>query len=305
MKADQTRIIQIGEYDVSIREGGLYDRFRSNPPLSVIKQELPSTDLSWFRQLPKNKIDMGFESFSPNFYYDNSLITAVFTADLASLTELMPKEVLAHVQPLRICLDRGLVAITAYAYHYCDNDSYNEFAISIITNKPNKPNRGSLSLIGQAISRGFWGYVLKLPVNTELAKVRGVVGYNLPKWQTQIDQIQGADSVHFDIYDQTTGALDLVMKGRKLANLSKKESFVTNSFTNLNQNGELTFGYAVSRQLRHASSRKKGSVELTLHSGHLSRFIQNLGLGSLVKYEYVPMFQSALYAPQPLNELLK
>jgi len=36
------------------------------------------------------------------------------------------------------------------------------------------------------MTNDFWGYVLKLPVDTELARVRGVVGYNLPKWLTEI-----------------------------------------------------------------------------------------------------------------------
>lgn len=43
---------------------------------------------------------MGFEFYSPNFYYRNSRGTAVFTADLDRLKQLMPAEVLEQVQPL-------------------------------------------------------------------------------------------------------------------------------------------------------------------------------------------------------------
>lgn len=41
-------------------------------------------------------------------------------------------------------------------------------------------------------------------------------------------------------------------------------------------------------------------MKLTLTEGSLSTYIKALDLGKLVKYEYVPEFQSALYAPKPL-----
>ncbi len=79
-----------------------------------------------------------------------------------------------------------------------------------------------------------------------------------------------------------------------------KEALVTNSFTNIDQQGQLTTGYTTSRQLRHASSSSADDVKLTLTDGSLSRFIESLDLGRMVKYEYVPNFQAALYAPKPL-----
>ena len=43
------------------------------------------------------------------------------------------------------------------------------------------------------------------------------------------------------------------------------------------------------------------TMQLTLTDGSLSRFIESLKLGKMVKYEYVPDFQAALYAPKPLQ----
>jgi len=196
------------------------------------------------------------------------------------------------------------VAFTAYSYHYCDNDSYNEVALSIITNKPGRSNLGPLTLVGQSLSKDYWGYVLKLPVNTELARVRGVVGYNLPKWLTGIDVTEDAHKVTYDIVDSRTGKVDVVFQAAKLAELSQKDELVTNSFTNTDRNGELTYGYAVSRQLSHASSRDGDSARLILGDGELSSYIKSLKLGKMLKYEYVPQFQSALYAPKPLGALV-
>ncbi|MGC4060799.1 MAG: acetoacetate decarboxylase (ADC) [Aquabacterium sp.] len=292
--------IELAGNEVPVVKGGLYDRYRSNPPLSVIAAEAPALDLSWFKQIKKEKVDIGFESYSPNFYYQNSRVTAIFTADLAALKSLMPAKVFETVQPLQVWPGRGLIALTAYTYRYCDNDSYNEVGLSVVTNRPGSTSWGPLTLLSQAMAGDFWGYVLKLPVNTELARVRGVVGYNLPKWLTGITYKETENSVIVEILDSETGKIDVTLETQRLPDLSSKETLVRNSFTNIDRKGQLTAGYAVSRQLRHASSTSGDSVKLNLTDGSLSTYIKALKLGKLVKYEYVPEFQSALYAPKPL-----
>lgn len=299
-KPTETTAIHFAGHEVPVVKGGLYDRYRSNPPLAVIEAEAPDVDLSWFKGLKKEKVDIGFASYSPNFYYRNSRVTAIFTADLDRLRELIPAKVLEQVQPLQVWPGRGLVALTAYTYQFCDNDSYNEIGLSVITNRPGGSSLGPLTVMSQAMSNDFWGYVLKLPVNTELARVRGVVGYNLPKWLTGISYRETDKSVVVEILDSQTGKVDVTLETSKLDDLSNKISMVTNSFTNIDQQGQLTTGYATSRQLSHASSTRAETVSLGLTEGSLSMFIKSLKLGKMLKYEYVPEFQSALYSPKPL-----
>lgn len=294
-----TNISMAGQV-VPVVKNGLYDRYRSNPPLSVIAAESPDVDLNWFKQLKKEKLDIGFDSYSPNFYYKNSRVTAIFTADLDKLKSLMPAKVLSTVQPLQVWPGRGLVALTAYTYNYCDNDFYNEIGLSVVTNQPGSANLGPITLLSQSMSKDFWGYVLKLPVNTELARVRGVVGYNLPKWLTDITYKETDSAVVVEIFDSETKKIDVTIESQKLSDLSTKEALVKNSFTNIDRKGQLTTGYALSRQLSSASSSNADSVKLNLTDGSLSTYIKALKLGKLVKYEYVPNFQSALYAPKPL-----
>ena len=296
-------VIDIAGHDVPVVAGGLYHRYRSNPPLEVIAQQAPDADLSWFKTLTKTEVDIGFTSWSPNFYYDNSRISVIYTADLDRLQALVPVAIRDRVQPLSIWPGRGLVVLTARAYHHCDNDRYNELAISIVTNKPGNANLGPLTLAGQALGKDFWGYVLKLPVNTELARVRGVVGYNLPKWLTRIDYTDTGSVLRFEIGYGESGT-DLVLEGAKLDAVSTEDNVVRNSFINLDSKGERVFGYADSRQLRHGSSGDSADVSLQLGGGELSEFIRTLKLGKMIRYEYVPEFQSALYAPQPLAALL-
>ncbi|WP_300424609.1 hypothetical protein [uncultured Thalassolituus sp.] len=296
--------IELAGHQVPVVKDGLYDRFRSNPPLSVIADESPDTDLSWFRTLKKEKLDVGFETYSPNFYYENTKVTAIFTADIDRLRELMPVELMDDVQPLKIWPGRGLVALTAYAYHYCDNDTYNEISLAIVTNKPGGSTFGPLSLIGQGKDASFWGYVLKLPVDTKLAAVRGVVGYNLPKWVTGIHYREEASSLVFEVMDSDTGKVDFVLETAKLNDISEQPTFVTNSFTNIGHQGERTWGHAVSRHMKHGSSMDGDKVSLTLGSGSFSEYLRELDLGKMIRYDYVPDFQSALYAPESLDELL-
>jgi hypothetical protein len=294
-------VIDIGGHSVPVLKEGLYDRYRSNPPLSVIREESPETDLSWFETIEKEKVDIGFESWSPNFYYENTKVTAIYTADIDRLRELLPDAVEEHSKPIQIWPGRGLVALTAYSYHYCDNDTYNEISLAIVTNAPDSSNLGPFSLVSQAMDKNFWGYVLKLPVDTELAKVRGVVGYNLPKWVTGIEYRVTPESIVFEVADAATGRTDFVLETAKLEDVSEEPSLVTNSFVNLDRNNELTTGYAVSRQLSYASSMDDGDVSLVLGSGSFSEYLRSLDLGEMVRYDYVPDFQSALYAPEPLN----
>ncbi|MCG8317015.1 MAG: acetoacetate decarboxylase family protein [Pseudomonadales bacterium] len=296
-------IIDIAGYDVPVVAGGLYDRYRSNPPLSVIADEAPGIDLSWIEGIEKVKMDIGFESYSPNFFYENSKITAIYTADIDRLRELMPTELLDHIQPLELFPGRGVVALTAYAYHYCDNDYYNEFSLSIATNKPGKKNMGLISLVHQLLTNDYWGYILKLPVDSELARVRGVIGYNLPKWLTDITYEETSQAIRFEIYDETTGEIDVIFQGSILDTSTNSSNIVKNSFSNINQAGVLQYGYTDTRNQSHATSMKGSNVSLILSNGSLSEYIRALDLGLMIRYEYVPEFQSALYAPELLNNL--
>lgn len=303
VKSDST-IIDLGGHQVPILKDGLYDRFRSNTPLSVIALERPDIDLSWFKSIDKEKKDVGFETYSPNFYYSNSSITVIYKADMKRLKELIPEEVRDIVKPISISPSKGLVAITAYAYHYCDNDSYNELSISVVTTKPEKSNWGVFSLLGQLKNKSLWGYVLKLPVDTELARVRGIVGYNLPKWSIPINYDNSGNTMDFTFYDEN-GNYDFAMKGNKLDVSKTKTDIVRSNFININEKGQLTHGYSDTRALQKSTSKKKNDINLELSNGPLSSFIKSLNLGKMIRYDYQPEFQTALYTPELVEDIKK
>lgn len=297
--AENNATVGLAGHDVPVLAGGLFDRYRSNPPLSVVQAERPALDLSWFEGIQKEKKEVGFTTYSPNFYYDNSSITAIYTADMARIESLIPQEVRDVVKPISFAPGKGLVAITSYAYHYCDNDNYNELSISVVTTRPHQRNWGLISLMGQLKDESLWGYVLKLPVDTELARVRGVVGYSLPKWKIPIDYSAEGEAVAFTYYDET-GKVDFSMVGKKLDTADSTPAVSRMNFVNLNAQGRLTHGFTDVRGVERASSRAGEDVTLALTDGPLSTFIRSLGLEKLVRYDYQPVFQAALYTPEPL-----
>lgn len=146
---EKDTIIELAGLQMPVLKGGLFDRYHSNSPMDVIAKERPDIDLSWFKTIQKEKKEVGFTTYSPNFYYSNSSITAIYTADMGKIKELIPNEVKDLVKPISYTPGRGLIAITSYAYHYCDNDLYNELSISIVTTKPGSNNWGLISLMGE------------------------------------------------------------------------------------------------------------------------------------------------------------
>lgn len=297
--AANTATVELGGHDVPVLKGGLFDRYRSNPPLSVVQAERPALDVSWFEGIEKQKKEVGFTTYSPNFYYDNSSISAIYTADMATIEKLIPDELRAVIKPISFAPGKGLIAISSYAYHYCDNDSYNELSISIVTTRPDQRNLGLISLMGQLKDESLWGYVLKLPVDSELGRVRGVVGYNLPKWKIPIDYSAEGETMAFTYYDEA-GKVDFSMTGKKLDTTGSTPAIMRMNFVNLDRQGVPTHGFADIRAVERASSRAGDSVQLALGDGPLSTFIRSLGLERLVRYDYQPQFQVALYTPEPV-----
>ena len=80
----------------------------------------------------------------------------------------------------------GLVALTFCSYLICDNDPYKEVPIAIVVRQPGRDNYSTTQLLSSIWNRAFYGHVLSLPADTEIARVRGVYGYQFPKWHQGI-----------------------------------------------------------------------------------------------------------------------
>ncbi|KGE13452.1 hypothetical protein [Sphingobacterium deserti] len=87
IKPEQT-IIDFADHQAPVSKNVLNDGFRSKRALSVIEKERLDIDFSCFKSLQKEKEEIGFVTYSPNFNMSNSSITVIYTANMKTLKKL-------------------------------------------------------------------------------------------------------------------------------------------------------------------------------------------------------------------------
>ena len=70
--------------------------------------------------------DLSLEGKLPVFYYDNTAMTAIYTASTDMVRRLLP---MPDMYPVEVVKGRALAAFTAFEYRATDIDPYNEFSI--------------------------------------------------------------------------------------------------------------------------------------------------------------------------------
>lgn len=127
-------------------------------------------DAPFFQGVPQHAIPWrGSTVMSPSFYYDFTMLTAMFLAPLRGLAALLPSR---RLYPLRITPWHGVLYLAAYEYRDTDIGPYNEVAISI----PVSMDRPSIPFTGILWPRPAEpdGFLVHLPVTTAIAMDLGV-----------------------------------------------------------------------------------------------------------------------------------
>ena len=118
----ETVEVEFAGHKVAVPKGGYYDRFRSNPDLDAVARDPAAGNIDFFRRIPKVQLQTRLgPTWSPNFYYRASTVQLLFLAPLTKLAALLPPP----LEPLHALPRHGLVALTYFSYHVCDNDPYN------------------------------------------------------------------------------------------------------------------------------------------------------------------------------------
>lgn len=285
--------------NIPVMKGGLFEQYEGNTPLEVVSNKHPDIDLSWFKTINKKEVIIADSKIlAPSFYYKNSSITGFYTAPLDVLKKIIPAKILEVSSLLSHDQDNGIVAITGYDYEICDVDHYNEMSIAVLLTKPNTVSK-STSEPAKFVSE-TWAHVLKLPVDSELARVGGVELFNLPKWNTRIDHNTNDHHDSYDIYDES-GKIDFSITGDRLDISSKTDEVVRINFINVDKNGKLTVALSDTRALQIATKEDNKGFVMKFTDGALSEYVKELKLGELIAYEYKPSFQNALYVPEFLE----
>ena len=291
--------VEFAGQTVQVPAGGYYDRFRMNPDLDEVARDPAAGNIDFFRRIPKQMVSSRVGPvWAPNFYYRSSNVQLLFLAPLTRLRAMLPMP----LEPLRAVPGYGLVALTFYSYAVCDNDPYNEASIAVIVRRPGARGSHGLELLRSMRRRSFHAHVLALPVTTEIARVRGVQGYQLPKWRAQIDLAIGdAVTAHVAAAD---GTPDLALRAPLpvLRDVAPQSHMASNIALNL-IDGRWHQTVVQWNMLSFAQTLLPKGVELTRAGGPMSQLLDGLGARKLLRMDVVKDAQLVLNMPRPVAAL--
>jgi Acetoacetate decarboxylase (ADC) len=224
----------------------------------------------------------------PVFYYDNTSLTAIYTASTGKVRKLLPHPAM---KPIEMFPGRCMVAFTAFEYRKTDIDPYNEFSIAFLITFA-KPRIPGLTALWQLARRCFTAYVWKLPVTTEIARFGGVELYGYPKFLADITFEKKKEWIECHLSEK--GEKILALKGKILpATRGKITRFVTYSIV---EEIPVTANVVVN-PLEFAQSRDSQSASLELGPTHpIAEALREIGLGSRpIVYQFSPVTEAVLF----------
>lgn len=286
--------VEFGQQKVKVPKGGYYDRFRMNRDLDEVAQDPAVGNIDFFRHIPKKIVESRVGPiWAPNFYYRSANVQLLMLAPIKRIKAKLP----ADLTPLQPFPGYGLVAVTFFTYSVCDNDPYNEVSIAIVVRKPNARGSQIAELMKSMRQRHFYAHVLALPVDTEIARVRGVYGYQLPKWLTKIDVNISQKEVQADIFDGN-GKLDLSLK-TAVPTLKRADSEThINKATMLHVvDGKWHQTEIQSNILSFAQKLFPKNVQLEKNEGPLTTLLNELGASKILRLDVVEDAQVVLNLP--------
>ncbi|MFI7529449.1 acetoacetate decarboxylase family protein [Nocardia salmonicida] len=296
---DRTVEVDLGGRLVTVPEGGLYDRFRMNTDLDEVAQDPAVSSVEFFRRMPKTRVDSRIgPTLTPNFYYRISTTRLTMLAPTKAIRARLPKE----LNPLEIAPGLGIVSVMAFRYDVCDIDFYTEAAVGIAVKPARHSGRlGLLDLVTGLKNDSLHSYVLSLPVNTEIAQVRGHDGYGFPKWVTQLDvDIDTVRSSARVANDQ--GGLDLAFSAptpKQTARPTGTHVSTLTSYTTIDGAWHSTTSQI--NMLTSGTTRLPRGLNLQLGEGRMSESLRALAPIRTIQLDVTTEGQLALHMPVPTS----
>jgi hypothetical protein len=174
-------------------------------------------------------------------------------------------------------------------------------SIAVIVRQPGKESYSTTQLLSSLWNRTFYGYVLALPVDTEIARVRGVYGYQLPKWLANINLEMDEFNIKAEIA-ATDGKLDLTLDAPlpAMKTIPSRSRIVNNNAINkIDENW-----YQVTVQtnpLLGAQRLFPQNVKVSRGKGPLSELLNELGASTVLQMDVLKDAQMILNMPTPLK----
>jgi len=142
----------------------------------------------------------------PLFFRDMAMTTAVFAARASALRRLLPD---ARFVPARLAPGVGLVAVAGVEYRDSDVGAYREVLVAIPIQERPGPQLPARSLLAGVLRGRHTGFVLRMPVTTEIALATGRRFWNFPKFVADIEVRERPQGRSFALAEQDEPILTL------------------------------------------------------------------------------------------------
>lgn len=290
--------VDLGGREVTVPEGGLYDRYRMRPDLDAIARDPRVSGVDFFRRLPKIKVDSPVgPTLTPNFYYALSSARLTMLAPSGAIRARLPEE----LSPLEVVPGLGLVSVMFFRYDVCDIDFYTEAAVGIAVKPARHGRLGFFDLVTGLKNDHLDSYVLSLPVSSQIAQVRGHDGYGFPKWVTGLDVDIDPRRTTARIANDS-GGLDLALVAdtpAQRAHASGERVSSLTSYTTVNGGWHSTLNQT--HVLNAGTTRGTKGVALQLGEGRVSDDLRSLKPKRTIQFDVMTEGQAALHMPVPTS----
>lgn len=290
--------VDLGGRRVAVPEGGLFDRYRMDTDLDEVARDPRVSGVEFFRGLPKTKVESPIgPTLTPNFYYRMSSARLTMLARSRAIRARLPRE----LAPLEVAPGLGLVSVMFFRYDVCDIDFYTEAAVGVAVQPARHGKLGFVDLVAALKNDHLDTYVLSLPVNTDIAQVRGHDGYGFPKWVTELDVDIDANRTTARVANDS-GELDLALSAATPAQTrhpSGERVSTLTSYTTINGAWHSTLSQT--NALSSGSTSFPRDVDLKLGRGRMSDDLRSLKPTRPVRLDVLAEGQLALHLPVPYS----
>lgn len=296
--AKQTVTVELGDRSIEVPKDGLYDRFHMNTDLEEVAADPRVSSVDFFRQLPKSHVDSRIgPTWTPNFYYRISTARLTMMAPSCAVRRRLPVE----LDPLEVAPGVSLVSLMVFRYDVCDIDFYTEAAVGVAVKPARHGKLGFVDTLAALKNEQLHSYVLSLPVNSDIAQVRGHDGYGFPKWVTDLDVDIDSDRTTARVANGDGGtdvALTVATPKQRTHRSGDVVSALT-SYTTIDDAWHSTFSQT--NVLATGTTRFPRQLDLELGDGRVSDDLRSLRPRKTVQLDVMTEGQLALHMPVPTS----
>lgn len=290
--------VDLGGRTVRVPQNGLFDRYRMDTDLDEVAHDPRVSGVDFFRSLPKTKVESPIgPTFTPNFYYRMSSTRITMLARSRAIRSRLPGE----LAPLEVAPGLGLMSVIFFRYDVCDIDFYTEAAVGVAVRPARHGKLGFVDLVAALKNDQLDSYVLSLPVNTDIAQVRGHDGYGFPKWVTELDvDIDNRrtaarvanDAGETDVaFSAPTPSQTRYASGERVSSLTSYTSINGGWHSTLSQTNALSAGSTVFPR----------DMDLQLGQGRMTDDLRSLTPIRTLRLDVITEGQLALHMPVPYS----